>query len=311
MTRNSTITSSRHCVTRDAQAVADWARNNGLTLNSGKTKVMILGSDAYTRELDLETVPRVIIDGTSLPYVTETRSLGVMFTNTLDWQVHAKHVTRKVFGSLHTLRFFRHALSRDIRKHLAETLVFPLFDYAAPVYNHLHKDRTDKLEKALKACVRFVVGRIPRRDHITPYRLALGWLSAQRRRLYFIGLQAFKVVANAHPAYLTKRFNCRLNVNLDLRRSDRRPPQPFEPPPRRTEAYKHSFALEAIDLLNSIYFTDFTPANLPLFKRILRDALFRRDVIDWNTRVRNEGLPPCLLYNLPLPSAAAVPRPRL
>ena len=106
-------------VTPDAQ---DWAWNNGLTLNSGKTKVMILGSDAYTRELDLETLPRVIIDGTSLPYVTEARNLGVMFTSTPDWQVHAKHVTRKVFG---------HALSQDILEHLAETLVFPLFDYAA------------------------------------------------------------------------------------------------------------------------------------------------------------------------------------
>ena len=217
--------------------------NNGLTLNSGKTKVMILGSDAYTREFELETLPCFVLDGTSLPYVTKARSLRVMFTNTLDWRVHAKHVTRKAFGSLYTLRFFSHALTRDVRKHLAETLIFPQFHYAVPVYNHLDKDRTEKLEKALKACVRFVVGRILRRDHITPYRLALGWLSANRRRLYFIGLQAFKVVYNAHPLYLTQRFNCRLNVDLDLRRSDRHSPQSFEPPPRRTEAYKHSFAL--------------------------------------------------------------------
>ena len=97
-----------------------------------------------------------------------------MFTNTLDWRVHANHVTRKVFGSLYTLRFFSHALTRDVRKHLAETLVFSQFDYAAPVYNHLDKDRSEKLEigKALRACVRFVVGRIPRRDHIT---LLIGW----------------------------------------------------------------------------------------------------------------------------------------
>ena len=94
-------------------------------------------------------------------------------------------------------------------------------------------------------------------------------------------------MAKAHPAYRTESFNCRVNVDLDLRRSDRRPPQPFDPPLRRTETYKQSFALEAIDLLNSIDFTDFTPANVLLFKRILRDALFRRDVIDWF----------CLLYN--------------
>ena len=198
-------------VTRDARAVADWARSNGLTLNSGKTKVLIIGSEAFTRELDLTTIPRVVIDGCSLPYPIEARSRGVNFTNTLDWQAHAKLVTRRAFASLYTLRFFRHALSRDIRKHLAETLVFPLFDYAA-VYNHLDKTRILMLERALKACVRFVVGNIRRRDHVTPHRLALGSLSALRRRQYFIGLQAFKVVANGHPLYLTDRFACRLDL---------------------------------------------------------------------------------------------------
>ena len=161
----------------------------------------------------------------------------------------------------------------------------------------------------VRKSLRRLVGGIPRRDHITTYRLAFGWLSARRRCQYVIGLQAFKVVANANPPYLTERFNCRLNVDLDLPRSDRHPPQPFEPPPRRTEAYKHSLALDAMDLLNSIRFTNFAPANLSFFKRTLRETLFNRDVIDWNSRVRNEGQPTYLLYRLPTP--AAIPRPRL
>ena len=69
-------------VTRHAQAVADWARLNGLTLNSAKTKVLIICSEAYTRELDLATISRVVIDGCVLRYVTEARSLGVTFTDT-------------------------------------------------------------------------------------------------------------------------------------------------------------------------------------------------------------------------------------
>ena len=200
--------------------------------------------------------------------MTDARSLGGNFTSTLNWRIHTKQVV----------------------KHLAESLLFPHFDYAAPVY-HLDKTRVLKLEKALKACVRFVVGNIPRRDHVTLHRLALGWLSAARRRQYFVGLQSFKVVANAYPSYLVDRFAYRLHVDLELRRSNRRPPQPFEPPLRRTEAFKHSFALEALDLLNSINFTSFTPAHLPLLKRTLRNALFSRDVADWNALVRNEGLP--------------------
>ena len=211
-------------ITRDAQAVANWARANGLILNSSKTKVIIIGSVLYTRELDLETLPRVIIDGHPFSYATEARSLGVTFTNSLDWQVYARLVTRKVFGTLFNLRFFRHAISRDIRKHLVESFAFPIFDYASPVYNHLDDARVKKIETTMNACVRFVVGNIP--------------------------LQAFNIVANRHPEYLTERFNCRVLVDLDLRRSDRHPPQPFEPFPRRPEAYKHSFALRAMDLLN-------------------------------------------------------------
>ena len=228
------------------------------------------------------------------------------FTNSLDWQVHARLITCKVFGTLFTLRFFRHALSRGIRKYLVESLAFPLFDYASPVYHYLDDARVKKLETTMNACVRFVIGNIPRCGHVTPHRLALGWLSAARRREYAICLQAFKIVANGYTSqYLTERFNCRVLVDLDLRRSDRHPPQPFEPPPRRTEAYKHSFALRAMDLLNSIHCTSFSSSGITSFKRILRDAHFRRDIADWNLRVLNEGLPAHLRCPLPPPLVAS------
>ena len=64
----------------DAQAVANWARENGLLLNPLKTKVMILGSELYTSRLDLPTLPRVMIDGQALSYVTEARNLGVIIS---------------------------------------------------------------------------------------------------------------------------------------------------------------------------------------------------------------------------------------
>ena len=81
----------------DAQAVADWARVNGLLLNPLKTKVMILGSELYTTRLDLAALPRVVIDGHALPYVSEARNFGVIMTPTLDWKKHASEVTRRVY----------------------------------------------------------------------------------------------------------------------------------------------------------------------------------------------------------------------
>ena len=44
-------------MTTEAQAVADWASNNGLLLNHAKTKVMILDNELYLSTLDLENLP--------------------------------------------------------------------------------------------------------------------------------------------------------------------------------------------------------------------------------------------------------------
>ena len=151
-----------------AQAVADWARVNGLLLNPLKTKVMILGSELYTTRLNLAALPRVMIDGHALPYISEARNLGVIMTPTLDWKKHASEVTRRVYSTLHTLRFYRCSLSRSLRKCLVESLIFPRLDYACVVYHYLDKTHCDKLQVTLKACVRFVVGRLPFLAHVTP-----------------------------------------------------------------------------------------------------------------------------------------------
>ena len=79
------------------------------------------------------------------------------------------------------LRFYSRALNRDNKKHLVESLILPRFDYACPVYHHLDNTRIKKLETALNTCVRFVVGSIPFRGHVTPHRFELSWLSALRR----------------------------------------------------------------------------------------------------------------------------------
>ena len=72
-----------------------------------------------------------------------------------------------------------------MRKHLVETLVFSQFDYACPVY-HPDATRVKNLETTINACVRFVVGNLTRRSHVTPSRLDLGWLSVFRSREYFV-----------------------------------------------------------------------------------------------------------------------------
>ena len=153
-----------------------------------------MGSQFYISALDHQHLQLVRIDGHALPYITEAKGFGVTFTPTLNWQAHVQGVSRRVFS---------------------------------PVYHHLDKTRVKNLDTALNTCVRFVLGNLTRRSHVTPPRMDLGWLSVCGRREYFICIQAFAVVANAHPSYLIESFICRQCTDLTVRRSERNPPQAF------------------------------------------------------------------------------------
>ena len=111
-------------------ATANRASAHGLELNVDKTKVMILGSQIYTSRLDHSTIPKVTVNGRELPYEVEVKNLGVCITPTLNWAPHVSQCLRKIYDALYTLKFFKHALTRSVRKNLVESLVIPHFDYA-------------------------------------------------------------------------------------------------------------------------------------------------------------------------------------
>ena len=89
--------------------------------------------------------------------------------------------------------------------------------------------------------MRFVVGQLPFRAHVTPHLLSLGWLSALRRREYFIGILVYTIVARDTPDYLVHRLRRRQNVDVFVRRSERHPPQAFVPLTPRTERSLQTF----------------------------------------------------------------------
>ncbi|CAB0035276.1 unnamed protein product [Trichogramma brassicae] len=127
---------------RDVSAVSAWARANGLALNRAKTQVMLMGSDIFLERFDISILPRVILDGMALPYSTVVKSLGVWIQPNLDSETHVNQVVKRVHRVLYSLRHYRRALTKQIRKELVESLIFPHFDYACAVYNDLFQNRT-------------------------------------------------------------------------------------------------------------------------------------------------------------------------
>uniref|UniRef100_A0A8D8Z191 Uncharacterized protein n=1 Tax=Cacopsylla melanoneura TaxID=428564 RepID=A0A8D8Z191_9HEMI len=100
--------------------------------------------------------PAITLDNTVIPLVDHARNLGVIIDNTLSWSAHIKQVRQKVFYCLYTLGKFRRLFPVELKRKLAQALVFPHFDYCDIVYGDLNVGLGGSLQVAQNACVRFV-----------------------------------------------------------------------------------------------------------------------------------------------------------
>ncbi|XP_044591465.1 uncharacterized protein LOC123269694 [Cotesia glomerata] len=69
----------------DAQAVVNWARDDGLEVNLLKTKAMVLGLNNKVKSLLREGIPQLEIDGVALPHVESTKCLRLHLIRELGW----------------------------------------------------------------------------------------------------------------------------------------------------------------------------------------------------------------------------------
>ncbi|CAB0041136.1 unnamed protein product, partial [Trichogramma brassicae] len=74
-----------HRLNQEIAAVVAWATGNGLSLNVRKMKAIILTSDPYYRQLDLQHIPHVALNSVELPYSAEVQCLGLWIQTGLDW----------------------------------------------------------------------------------------------------------------------------------------------------------------------------------------------------------------------------------
>lgn len=113
----------------DANAIATYASSNCPKLNPAKSRVIVFGSSTYIRNICLDSLPPVVINGVVVPFVSEVKSLGVILECDLSWRRHSSHISQKVHGVLCGLKFNKNSLSTALRKKLVVALILPHLDY--------------------------------------------------------------------------------------------------------------------------------------------------------------------------------------
>ena len=145
--------------------------------------------------------------------VTNKRLLGVEIDQHLQWKDQVKAIISTCFSTLHTVKKIRNFTHYNVRKPLAESLIFSKLDFNDIVFDPLQQYLMKRLQRVQNAAASFELGR-----HANPTDcINIGWPPVVQRRELHLLKTTFKALND--PLCLPYAAIQRTDPNLDLRSS--------------------------------------------------------------------------------------------
>ncbi|KAI5632380.1 hypothetical protein NE865_14901 [Phthorimaea operculella] len=192
-------------VNEELQRVWEWARDNALCLNAGKTVAMLFGTKTAVNRV-LSRKPNIILNGQPIEIVDYARNLGLHMDTNLNFNRHVNMKIKSAMYKLKSLYKIGEYLSAEVRRTLTESLVLSQFDYCDVVYGPCIQEKAGRrIQKVQNSCVRFCE-RVRRRDRITPVLNNLGVLNMEARRRVHLACFTYKVQQSGVPAGLAAKL---------------------------------------------------------------------------------------------------------
>lgn len=98
----------------DILVLCEWMNENGLVVNTDKTKVMLFSSRRKKNQVKLQ----IKMNGKLIENVTKFKYLGVIVNQNLDWSPHVNEVVKRIMNSLICMRRIKHCLTKRVFTHL-------------------------------------------------------------------------------------------------------------------------------------------------------------------------------------------------
>ena len=125
-----TVADLKLAVTSELNTLTCWLRANRLSLNVGKTELMLIGSrqrlNAQCEDTEIST------DDKAIKRVDHTKSLGLTIDAQLSWSKHVDEICEKASAAIGALKRVRPFISTDVAVQICNALMLPHFNYCSP-----------------------------------------------------------------------------------------------------------------------------------------------------------------------------------
>lgn len=244
-----------------------------MTLNPKKSNSIIISHPVVSKSIK-EDIPLIKIDGVSIKYSEEVKYLGVYLDQTLSPKPQIRKILSNVNCALAKMRHLKRILPNYLKLQLAQSLIFPIFDYGDIFYHMYDAHGFDYLRNKLQTCqnnvLRFILN-LPYHAEMTEHRNRLQILKLDNRRKLHIATMMYQIINEDCPVYLNGLFSKNTN---STRQNGALIKAKFN-----KEADKTSLLVSGVDLFNSIDDNIKQITSKIEFKKTYSRALFENQTI--------------------------------
>lgn len=201
--------------------IVDWLRINKLSLNLMKTHFMI-----FRRSRTKLTISKsLVIDNVTIQMVKETKFLGMIIDEHLNFGAHITNIKQKVSRGLGVLFKAKRYVHECTLLTLYYAFIYPYYTYCITIWGNTYSTYLDSLFKLQKRAVRIISG-VKRFDSTGPLFSNLNLLTLKQLYMYSIQLFMFKYQNDILPDIFSDFFVLNMNIHSHNTRqiSQLRPP---------------------------------------------------------------------------------------
>ena len=181
--------------------ISSWFKSNKLSLNPGKTKLMLFSKSSKQPILPSP----VCIDGQPLSQVHLTKFLGVVINDKLTWTDHISSITKTTSRNTGVLSKLRWFLPPSALLSIYNTLILPYLNYSNIVWARSSNSQLHSLLMIQKRAVRICTLSSPR-DHSAPLFAKLNTLTLTDINKLQTGIFMYRYIHKLLPQIFSSFF---------------------------------------------------------------------------------------------------------
>ena len=183
----------------DSRLFNNWIVTNKLKMNTDKTEVMLCGTSAKLKSIDIDSVD--VCDDT-VSFSDHVKNLGFFMDKNFNLQTHISKTRQKCYYELRKIAHFRPFINEKSTIQLVISLVMSKIDYCNCLFYRMTEENFYKLQVVQNHAARLVT-KADKRAHSLYLLKTLHWLPIKQRVSYKVALMVFKCLNDdTFPVYL-------------------------------------------------------------------------------------------------------------